>query len=466
MIPRRTAGGGRALVRSLTGLSWAAMVSGLRLGGRTMWAPVTFAPSPDLRRIARLGRAGVDEAAAAVYRAGDRLQGSFVDLVFDVAEEELALRRWLRAGMRLMSDGAWAASLVLPAEAGAPWLELHNKLEAFRRFEGVEATLGMSLASPADLPAALEKAAALGPYPALWSVEGLGHRIVELAGDEDPRGLLGRAEQPELPDRSLIALHAGLGLGLAGRVLAAPQAAAGGELRRSLDRFLDLCRANSRPGYAEVAFEALGLIARTLYPERMERIDAELRRIDPALADYFWHGVGRGLYFAPTQALPLGASWRRAVDQCRRQSPDERARRNALAGYSWALALVNIVRPRVVAEFLDRCGAELDRDDPVAHGLVAAVLVWRAAAGRDGVLESFLSYRPPAGGAAADRWQRLVRRPGEEALAGPYDALARSGRLGVLFRYQPLAELGRDARDLPPPPSPAAGGAERSGRDR
>ncbi len=236
-----------------------------------------------------------------------------------------------------------------------------------------------------------------------------------------------------MPEWSLVALHAGLGLGLAGRVLEAiPETASGGELRRALDRFSDLCRENSREGYADVAFEALGLVARNLHPELVDRIDEELRQEDPSAADLFWHGVGRGLYFAPTQALPLG-SWSRALDKIRRESPDARARRNVLSGFAWALTLVNLRHPEVLAAFL-RAHAAAVREDAWTHGVVAALLVWRAAAGREELLERFLSHR-------AEGWRDLVRRPCEEALGGVYENLVRRRRLGSLFRYRPLAEL-------------------------
>ncbi len=463
----------------MTGLPWATMVSGLRLGGRALLAPMARLPSPELRRIAEAGRAQVDSAADDLGRLGDRFQGTVVDLVFDVAEGEPSLRRWLRSGMLVMSDSARAAAAALPSATGVPWLELHNKVEAFRRLDGAEAALALPTAGPVDVTAALHRAAGLGPFAALWTAEGLGHlltdRAVEEVADVDPRGLLARDQLPQLPGWSRVPLHAGLGLAFADRVLAA-----GGEIRGSLERFLDLCRTNSRDGWADVAFEALGFVARVFHDQRTAGIDRELRRIDPLLADYFWHGVGRGLYFAPAQALPVGISWRWAFERCRREAPDERARKNALAGYVWALALVNITHPQVLSEFLRQAGAASDDGDAIAggaiaggaiaggaiaggaiaggaiaHGAASAVLVWRSAAGRDAILEGFLAHRP-ASGDGAERWHRWVRQPSEAALGGPYEALVDSRRLGALFRYRPVAELEQTAREALPPSLAAA----------
>ena len=94
---------------------------------------------------------------------------------------------------------------------------------------------------------------------------------------------------------------------------------------------------------------------------------------------------------------------------------------------------MNLRHPEVLAAF-HRAHGDTARQEAWTHGVVAAVLVWRAAAGREEILERFLSHR-------AAGWRDLVRRPCEEALGGVYEDLARRRALADLFRYRPLDEL-------------------------
>ena len=74
-------------------------------------------------------------------------------------------------------------------------------------------------------------------------------------------------ERLDLPEQSLFALHAGMGLALANRILktVAP-CSHDSEIRRVLEQFVVLCRDNSRNGYTATAYESLGLVAHNLYP--------------------------------------------------------------------------------------------------------------------------------------------------------------------------------------------------------
>ena len=68
--------------------------------------------------------------------------------------------------------------------------------------------------------------------------------------------------------------------------------------------------------------EALGLVTRLRCPELVRIVDWRLSAIDPELVGYFWHGVGRGLYFLPLNALPCASSsWRAVGDGARRGTP-------------------------------------------------------------------------------------------------------------------------------------------------
>jgi hypothetical protein len=114
------------------------------------------------------------------------------------------------------------------------------------------------------------------------------------------RSILRNNRDGTWPTERLAALHAGMGLSFASEVLETTSSQpSSAELRNKLQEFLSLCLDNSHEGYLDAAYEALGLVVRNLYPHFLMAIDAELAELDHRLVGYFWHGVGRAMYFAP-----------------------------------------------------------------------------------------------------------------------------------------------------------------------
>lgn len=333
------------------------------------------------------------------------------------------------AALRLLRQSAELAGAALPAEPRLDWLELANKLEAFEHFQQAPALIGLAPAADVPLPEQLRRAESFGAYRSIWTVEGLGYALAERAAAGTPRRLL--ADGAGVPAAAVVPLHTGAALAFAERLLAAdsqPGAAA-------LERWLALWEADARPGYRDVAADALGLVARNLYPWRLPQLDAALRALDPALADLLWHGAGRGLYFAPVHALPWSGAAERALDRAWDEPAGEAGRRNATAGLAWALTLVNVRHPEVLADLLRRRGREIRAPEAFAHGVASAVLVWRDFAGRDPHLEAFLAYRPDGAGAVLPAlWRELVLAPCETALRETYPRLRQSGSFAALFR--------------------------------
>ena len=251
---------------------------------------------------------------------------------------ETAIREGMGAALRMLQQSAAAAGAVLPAAAGLERLELANKLEAFERFQQASA-----IPHPAEL----------GTYPFLWTAEGLGYAW---AAVDPPRRFLER-----LPDRAAIPLHTGAALFFATRLLETDRSATG------LEGWLALWAENALPGYRDLAAEALGLVARNLYPYRVQGLGDWLQWAAPDLAELFWHGVGRGLYFAPTHALPWSGAAGRAFRKACDEPPHEPGRLNATAGLSWALTLVNIRHPEVLADVLWRHGHEIASGEAFAN---------------------------------------------------------------------------------------------------
>lgn len=330
----------------------------------------------------------------------------------------------LGTGLALGRVAAGAMEAVLPRGGDRlAWQELGNKLDAFRWFQ--EGRTGA--------PAA---AGRVDPFVQLWLTEGAGYRRAEAA----PEGARPRpVEAPGGRPGELLPLHTGLGLSLASRALAGVPAARPEALGSALDRFLAAARAVATPGWEGAVAEALGLVVRTLHPHRLHAVDGELARRGGPLRELFWHGVGRGIYFAPTQTMPARGPARRGLEKALAEPPDGLGRSGAVAGLAWALTLVNLRSPEVVAGFLARHAGAGAPDGALEHGVCAALLVWTAAVGRGPALEAFLEHAPRSG-VEAEAWHRVVA-PAARALEELTPAFAATGRWEELFRFRPLDRL-------------------------
>jgi hypothetical protein len=381
----------------------------------------------------------------------------------------------LQVGFAFLRQSALLGAAVAPSAAGRlAWQELRNKLEAFELYQRA---VPLETTAPREggagdggaLAAAVARARRLGPYRGVWALEGLGHHWADAAVARwregrpglprrpegggravEPLRLLDAATAPGLPEDSLLALHTGMGLAFAEQAVdALPPRPEPGELRRGLARFVALCRESSRPGYAAAAIEGLGLVARTLRPGLVAAADEQLARLDggedaPAaggaagghgqLVATFWHGVGRALYFLPSNAPPpCSAPWR-AIGMARREPPHATGRDNTLSGLVWALTLVNLRHPEVLAALLSHHPPAAAECGPVADGISSAIALWHQLAPADPWLAAFLRWRPlPAAGWAAARWERLVTAPCAAAVGAEGGRLRQEGRLGELF---------------------------------
>ncbi|HEV7892443.1 MAG TPA: hypothetical protein VGP08_17495 [Pyrinomonadaceae bacterium] len=355
-------------------------------------------------------------------------------------------RGMLKATLDVVRTSAGALQLLAPGRDGRVVLqELGNKLEAYDLFENVDSALGLDADDDEPLASLVAETRRLEGYRAVWATEGLGHYHAERRWERsgEPSRLLSGDGADAPPAWALTALHAGVGLSLAGRLLAdtGPRSS-DAEIRDVLRRYVGLCRDNSVRGYAGAAYEALGLAARSLHPHAVPAIDRELQKIDERLVAYFWHGVGRGIYFAPTNFLPLNSSPWRAVAMTRREPPHELGRLNALAGLVWAVTLVNIRQPEILEAFVTRHRDELSRGDALSNGVASAVMVWRDLTGGDAYLDCLCRHRPAASERAlAELWDEGVARPCGDALHHFYPVVKANGRLGGLFRYRPLREF-------------------------
>ena len=320
------------------------------------------------------------------------------------------------------------------------WDEFRNKVQAFYMFEYVDSVLNLSANSDFSLLELIDQATHLGPYLCVWTTEGLGHYYTELALSHGafPGSLLNEKNLNAAPSASLVPLHAGMGLSLAQAVLNAMEQTNPANYASWLETFQQLCRSNSRIGYAAIPYEALGLVACNLHPRLIAHIDHYLLQRNADLLAYFWHGIGRAIYFSPMNFLPFrNAPWE-GLERCRREPPHLVGKRNTVAGFCWALTLANIRQPEIMAAFLRHHEQHISENDAFANGLCSALVIWRDSAPADPHLDALRHYQPAS--ELAPAWNRHVRQCCDLA-SKVYSSLKSSAQLSELFRYRELTEL-------------------------
>jgi len=360
--------------------------------------------------------------------------------------EALTSRTMTQLACELLQQSAAVVKLLMPGRNNRlAWQELANKLQAFDLFEHVDVLLHLQSEPEVPLAALVQQAEALGPYRAVWALEGLGRYYAETYWEHHgtPWHLFATDAVCAVPVRSLMPLHTGLGLSLADRLLAAltphsPEA----DIDTILRQFIALCQHNAREGYLGAVLEALGLVVRLRYAPMVHIVDRRLSVIAPEIVSYFWHGVGRGLYFLPDNALPCGSSAWRAVEMTQTEAPHACARLNALGGLAWAITLVNIRHPAILETWLMHYGDVLSANEAFATGVSAALLIWYDIARDDPYLMAFLEHRPDrVNPRLVQLWDSQVLEPSQVALHQHYSVLQARHGLGELFRHQPLAVL-------------------------
>jgi len=369
-----------------------------------------------------------------------RLSRSTVLFMMDMMFGVLTTQAFTPRGvMKTTLDAAHALAeaprrLMTEDSSRLAWQEFQNKLEAFSLFEHVDLVLKLPSAKHLSLSQLMARASSLGSYRSVWAIEGIGHYHAQCGravGRE--QGIMQTDSDGAWPGERLAALHAGMGLSFASEVLSTlPAYTSTAELRNKLQEFFSLCRDNSHEGYLGAAHEALGLVARNLYPHLLRSIDAELTELDHRLVGYFWHGVGRAIYFAPSNLLPGNSAPWRAVDMALSEPPHELGRLNALGGVIWSLALVNLRQPQILEIFLKYHWPQISQTDVFDESLCSALLIWRDSSPDDTLIQKLASHQP-SNSSVIDLWD-VVRHACANASERDYLSLKENNALGSLFR--------------------------------
>jgi len=385
----------------------------------------------------------------AAFEAGDHVQKEFWDSVAHyVSPNSLtSANSAMQLGSEFLWDVAESFRFFWPdSKTVSAWREIFNKVDVYQLVRSVQSKLKLPREGEFNLADYVEKAYDLGPYAALWAVEGLGHDYADSVREkgEDAKNLLRGKRIEGIPAKSLLMLHAGIGLSFAQHLLSDKNSQTPeDELRSAVDEFVRLCRENSEPGYTGAALESLGLVTRTFHSELMPVIDRLLEEAHPEVTGYFWHGAGRAVYFLLVNFLPYRDPVWRAVEIGRKEATSEKARQNLMAGTAWALTLVNMRQPQIMASFLEDHADDLwQYRDAFANGVASSVIMRYDTSPDDSYLESFRNFDPAnSNRRAGELWKRFIQDPVSKALDEQYTVLRDNHRLDEVFECRNLQEL-------------------------
>jgi hypothetical protein len=384
----------------------------------------------------------LDTVSETLFFMGDGLQRAAVDVFFNLFRQQT----WtpgnvFRVSCDTVNRSLQLARLLLPDQAHLAWQELRNKLDVFILVKNLSSVLGLPSDRFLPLPELVAKAYAVSHFSSLWAVEGLGHYYADIYWERRgvPQGLLSE-EQAPVPAKSLLMLHAGIGLSFADRLLGTlTSQASPDQVRGVLEYFLILCRSNSRKGYLGAAVESLGLVTRDFYPDLLPLVEQQLRQVGPEFTGYFWHGVGRALYFSREHFLPVLQTVWSSVDTEAINAPD---RLNAMAGLSWAITLVNMCQPAIMENSVRLYLEHSDLADGFTNGVISAIIMRTDTTPDAPFTPAFYQHRTnPYDRELAVCWERLIRRPSEIALDTYYPVLRQHGALDEIFHYQDQESL-------------------------
>jgi hypothetical protein len=371
---------------------------------------------------------------------GDGLQRAAVDKFLDCFSlQNLNPYLAFKKSTALASELVHATLFFVPGmDSELQWIEIKNKLEVFVLVRNLSGVLGLSDRVLPPLSTLVDQAYHLDSFKALWAVEGVGHYYADRAWGlhGSPQGLL--TGESNLPAKSLLMLHAGIGLAFADRIVGSLHLqSSANEIRAELQRFHALCERNSIPGYTGAALESLGLVTREFYPDLVHRLAPLLEEIDPELPAYFWHGVGRALYFSRAYFLPvLSSAW----EALERESSPGPGRQNSTAGLAWAATLVNMRQPQIMEGILRSFVRRFSLGEAVANGVGSAVAMREDTTPGENFVGDFCGHRPRACECPLpELWQQCIASPCSRALNEDYPALKRENSLERLFYF-------RDAR--------------------
>ena len=277
-----------------------------------------------------------------------------------------------------------------------------------------------------------------------------------MARNENPTGLLTNAHVDPKWDGAWLMLHAGIGLGFAKHYMDRLKPNFTDEdIKHVVRRTVDLCRANSRPGYYGAAIESLGLVTRFMQNAAFcRRVHNALTQYAPDSVGFYWRGVGRSVYFHPINFMPGFLRPCRAIHMCEVEAPNLEMKETMLSGQRHGerdrvpgehkaraprSAKVYVITcsdsrteatdegGRIIREALARAG----------HSVAGSAII-----PDDPLIPQFMNYKPnPKNRTLCGLWNSKIKGSLETALQTIYPVLKKHHHLDQVFKYQSLPAL-------------------------
>lgn len=419
-----------------------------------------FTEAMEILAHAAQGRLG--NVSQLAFFVGDGLQRAVTDGIFDALQPATWRPASLfKMGSALLNQSAQLTKMFVSGEAQIAWQELINKVEVFALVKNLASVLALPEKKFIPLPELVEKAYGLSSFDALWAVEGVGHYYADdrWARQGPPQGLLSEANI-SVPTKSLLMLHAGMGLCFGDRLIGAlTTESTPDEVREALEQFVALCRENSLPGYMGAAVESLGIVTRDFYPDLSEIISEQFRTTAPELAGYYWHGIGRAIYFSRKFFLPHLFSMWNDVDVEARTEPE---RMSVRAGLTWAFTLVNMRHPLIVESAVRTYARDSALAQAFSNGVSSCIVMRSDTTPNETFVSNFYEHRPnPQDRELMRAWQRRISGPAQAGVYTYHPALSEHRALEQVFRYQDLDQLAQSLQSrsdsVAPQPATATG---------
>jgi len=377
------------------------------------------------------------------FQFGDKAQSALAALASDAMGMKMLAPSYMRDAAANFAQGAADAYDALTTEHARSLLkhQFQNTGDVIGFVNHVDAPTELSADGTYPLEDRVADCYSRGDYPALWLVEGLGERYAHahLAADPDLQDLFTRGAGAALPEKTQLMMHAGAGITFAKHEIdGLTPWSEPADVQAALSRFLRLCLRNSIPGYEGAAFESLGLVTRTWYPQLVTTINDNLLAVDPDAAEFFWHGAGRAMYFSPMYMLPGLSPW----DAAEQEPPNDTARLNARAGVAWAFTIVNIRQPGIAEQFLRLKAGRVRNNGGYTNGVYSTLIMAGDMVPGHQYVKEFCAFRPDAAEKSlVNAWDKQIGRDAQQRTDEYRAALKMHHRLGEVFRYHALPQF-------------------------
>lgn len=382
------------------------------------------------RDASALNKAGLNLFAHPALSAVNLLNASAA-----VISEGAFRSKWLSPALHQFSSAALSSSEQISPSSSlrSEFRETRNKLHAFHYFTCADAYVRTS-GSWSEQTADCRRQ---GSYSSIWLLEGIGARLARAS--RPGVSLRDLADVPNAIAETRMALHTGAGTIYAREAVQGGVRSSGERgLNIAIEKFLEEAGSLAYPGYRRFIVEALGLVVRNLHPELMARVSNLLASRSEEDQSLFWHGSGRGFYFNPLQLMPVRRFRHWILDQSINEAPNSEAVNNLVAGFFWALTLVNVRNPEVVADFLRRLPVNrwTVHTGAICDGVSAALLVWEHLTREDRLTESFIDYLVSGSGGLRQFWVEEIGTLANSRLLRQNEAEQDEQRIADLYSFQ------------------------------